>query len=129
MPRALTLETRLDIVHRHRNGQSLPQIALELRLSHDTVRALWRAYRDHGDEALVARYHRCGRSTPATPAAICDAACQLKHDHPSWGGGRVRLELLETFASDRVPSTRVLQRAFQRAGVNRPRRSHARRLP
>src|SRR4051812_15025836 len=122
MPRALPLETRLEIVQRHLDGQSLPQIALELRLSHDTVRALWRAYRDRGEGALAVRYRGCGRSTPAAPAEVCDAACRLKHDHPTWGAGRVRLELLETFASDRVPSTRVLQRAFQRAGVNRPRR-------
>jgi hypothetical protein len=34
------------------------------------------------------------------------------------------VELLEHLPAAAVPSVRVLQRAFQRAGVNRPRRSH-----
>jgi len=123
MPRALPNETRRDIVRRHLNGQPLPQIASELQLSQDTVRALWRAFRDHGEAGLALRYHACGQATPSTPEPILDAACQLKHDHPTWGAGRIRLELLRDFASAQIPSPRVLQRAFQRAGVNRPRRS------
>ena len=83
MPRALPPETRLDIVRRHLNGQALPQIATELRLSHDTVRAIGRAFRDHGEEGLAIRYHACGQSTPGTPKPILDAACQLEHDHPT----------------------------------------------
>jgi hypothetical protein len=122
MPRALPNETRMDIVRRHLNGQPLPQIASELRLSQDTVRALWRASRDHGEGGLALRDHACGQATPSTPEPILDAACQLKHDHPTWGAGRIRLELLRDFASAQIPSPRVLQRAFQRAGVNRPRR-------
>ena len=129
MPRALPPEIRLDIVRRHLNGQVLPQIATELRLSYDTVRALWRAYRDSGEQGLALRYHACGRSTPSTPKSILDMACQLKHDHPTWGAGRIRLELLRDFVSDQVPSPRVLQRAFQRAGVNRPRRPQRPKTP
>jgi Helix-turn-helix domain len=123
MPRALPTEIRLDIVRRHLAGQALPQIATELRLSHDTVRALWRAFRNHGEDGLATRYHACGRATPATPEVILDAACRFKHDHPTWGAGRIRLQLLQDLAAGQVPSVRVLQRAFQRAGVNRPRRS------
>ena len=79
MPRALPPEIRLDIVRRHLHGQSLPQIAIELRLSYDTVRALWRAFRDQGEEGLAIRYDACGQSTPATPEVIRAAACPLKH--------------------------------------------------
>ena len=42
-------------------------------------------------------------------------ACQLKHDHPTWGAGRIRLERLRDVVSDQVPAPRVLQRAFRRA--------------
>jgi hypothetical protein len=122
MPRALPPEIRLDIVRRHLNGQALPQSATELRLSSDTVRALWRAYRDSGEQGLALRSHACGRSTPSTPKPILDMACQLKHDHPTWGAGPIRLERLRDVVSDQVPAPRVLQRAFRRAGVNRPRR-------
>jgi hypothetical protein len=123
MPRAVPAATRQDIVERHNRGQTLPQIAAELGLPFVTVRALWRAFRDDGPDGLVTGYHACGSATPAYPESVLRRACRLRRLHPRWGAGRIRVELLESLPPDRVPSVRVLQRAFQRAGVNRPRRS------
>jgi transposase len=77
MPRAIAGETRRDIIRRHLDGQDLAQIATELRLSYDTVRTIWRLYRDRGEEGLATRYPSCGRSTPRSPEPILEAACRL----------------------------------------------------
>src|SRR5690242_16581562 len=122
MPRALPAATRQEIIERHLRGQTLRQVAAELALPFDTVRDLWRAFRDGGPDGLVVGYHACGSATPAYPDAVLRRACRLRREHPGWGAGRVRVELFESLGPGDVPSVRVLQRAFQRAGVNRPRR-------
>ena len=123
MPRAIPLATRQEIVRRHLDGQTLAQIAADLHLPCVTVRALWRAFRRRGEEGLDVGYHQCGRSTPRHSGTILRRACQLKRKHPTWGGGRIRIELLKLLGPTLVPSTRTLQRAFQGEGINRPRRS------
>lgn len=123
MPRAIPLATRQEIVRRHLEGQTLLRIAAELRLPLATARDLWRAYRDRGDDGLVIRYRACGRSTPGHDPSVLRRACRLKRRHPTWGAGRVRVALLGRLDPAPVPSARALQRAFQREGINRPRRS------
>jgi Homeodomain-like domain len=122
MPRAVPLATRQEIVRRHRQGQTLLRIAADLHLPLATVRDLGRAFRDHGEDGLVIRYHACGQSTPGHPRAVLHRACPLERWHPTRGAGRVRVELLGWLDAASVPSPRTLQRAFQREGVNRPRR-------
>src|SRR3954452_22104962 len=99
MPRAIPLATRQEIVRRHLDGQGLRQIADQLHLPHGTVRQLWRAFRDAGDDGLAIRYPACGRSTPRARADVLRRACRLKRRHPTWGGGRIRLELLVSLAA------------------------------
>jgi hypothetical protein len=123
MPRAIPLATRQDIIDRHVRGQALTEIAAELKIPYVTVRSIWRAFRDQGADGLVVGYHACGGSTPAYPDAVLRRACRIKREHPGWGAGRIRVELLESLSADAIPSTRVLQRAFRRAGINKPRRS------
>jgi len=122
MPRAIPLAIRQEIVRRHLDGQALARIAEELHLPWVTVRALWRRFRDRGDDGLDARYAECGRATPGHPQAVLRRACRLKREHPTWGAGRVRVELLGQLGPAPVPAARTLQRAFQREGINRPRR-------
>jgi hypothetical protein len=122
MPRAIPLATRQEIVRRHRDGQALASIAVDLHIPSVTARALWRAFRDRGDAGLAIGYRVCGRPAPLHSPAVLQRACQLKRRHPTWGAGRVRVELLGAAGAGAVPSVRTLQRAFQREGINRPRR-------
>jgi transposase-like protein len=124
MPRAVHPDIRQEIVERHQRGQTLAQVAADLGIPYPTVRSLWRAFRDRGPDGLAIGYHACGSSTPAYPESVLRRACRLRREHPRWGAGRIRVELLEYLEPSAVPSVRVLQRAFQRAGINRPRRSH-----
>jgi hypothetical protein len=123
MPRAIPLATRQEIVRRHRDGQALAAIAVDLHIPAVTVRALWRAFRDRGETGLAIGYRACGRPAPLHSPAVLQRACQLKRRHPTWGAGRVRVELLGLLDAALVPSARTLQRAFQSQGINRPRRS------
>src|SRR5216684_8628934 len=107
MPRALPLPTRQDIIERHVRGQALTQIATELGIPYVTVRALWRAFRDRGADGLALGYHACGGSTPAYLETVFRRACRIKREHPGWGAGRVRVELLDSLAPDAVPSARA----------------------
>lgn len=123
MPRAIPLVTRQEIVRRHLDGQTLAQIAIDLHLPHGTVRALWRGFRRRGDQGLAVAYRAGVRATPEHPPSVLRRACQLKRKHPTWGAGRVRVELLGQLDPALVPSPRTLQRAFQGEGINRPRRT------
>ncbi|MDR3632381.1 MAG: helix-turn-helix domain-containing protein [Isosphaeraceae bacterium] len=123
MPRAIPAATRQEIVRRHLDGQTLKQIATDLHLPLVTVRSLWRAFRQRGEEGLAVAYHNCGRGTRRHCRTVLQRACQLKRKHPTWGAGRIRVELLGILDRSLVPSPRTLQRAFQGEGINRPRRS------
>ena len=123
MPRALPPEIRLDIVRRHLNGQALPQSATELRLSSDTVRALWRTYRDSGEQGLALHSTPVGDPPPAPRSRSstwrANSSTTTRPGGPAgsvWNGSA-------TSCRTRSPAPHVLQRAFRGwAGVNRPRR-------
>ena len=46
--RTTTHAQRVEIVERHRSGQTIQQIADEMQLNYYTVRKWWRSYRDGG---------------------------------------------------------------------------------
>jgi transposase len=120
MPRAIPVPIRRVIVERHQAGRSLESIALELGLTHDTVRNIWRRFRDRGEAALIPDHHRCGRRRSSGSGRTIRAACWLKRRHPSWGAGQIRDLLRERWPDRSVPGPRSLQRAFRLAGLNRP---------
>jgi hypothetical protein len=126
MPRAIPSDIRLEIVRRRERNQSLREIAADLQLSHHTVRKLWRAFRDGGVDGLTIGYQMCGCLTPGYSDSVLRLACRLRRAHPRWGATRIRVELLDSLDVTEVPSARVLQRAFQKEGINRPRRPHRR---
>lgn len=113
-PPAIPLATRQEIVRRHLDGQPLARIAADLHLPHGSARAIRRAFRRSGEAGLATGYHRCGLSTPRSTRAVLERACRLNRKHPTWGAGRIRVELLAALGPSLVPSARTLQRAFQR---------------
>jgi hypothetical protein len=122
MPRPLAVPLRQEIVRRCQRGFTLTQIAAELAIPYGTVRNIWRLYRRHGSDRLTPNYRSCSRPVTARTRELLDLACDLKREHPAWGAGLIRLQLRKHERRRRLPSIRSLQRAFVRAGVNRPRR-------
>ena len=117
MPQAWPLALREQIVQRHQQGEPLTEIAAALKVPYRTVRRWWHRHQQEGVEGLHTRYAHCGPKGPKAPPAVHAAALELKREHPSWGAGLIRLQLVEQFAASEVPQVRALQRWFRAAGL------------
>jgi len=117
MPRAIPVPVRQVIIKRHQKGQDLGRIALELGLSHHTVRGIWRRFRDRGEAGLRTDYDHCGHVISPHHLRMYRRACWLKRRHPNWGGDRIREILQQRWPEESIPSARSLQRSFHRAGL------------
>ena len=117
MPAALPIPIRKEIVERRSRGENFRQIAREMELSYDSVRAIWRHWEKHGK--LEPNYEACRKTGPRKPQAVVERAIEMKREHPRWGAGLIRLFLSDEFEEPDLPSERTLQRWFRQAGVNR----------
>jgi transposase len=122
MPCPLPFPIREQIVKRHQQGEPLTAIAEDLNVPYRTVRQWWRRFRDEGEAGLHTRYENCGPQEPKTAPGIVATALELKREHPTWGAGLIRLQLLEQFPGEPVPKERAIQRWFAAAGLQ-PRRA------
>lgn len=117
MPRALPLPLREQIVRRHQQGETLKAIAHALSVPYRTVRRWWHRHQEAGAAGLHTHYDRCGPKAPRAPAEVHAAALALKREHPPWGAGLIRLQLVARFEEADVPQVRALQRWFAAAGL------------
>ena len=117
MPQALPLPLREQIIRRHQQGETLSTIAQALNVPYRTVRRWWHRHQEAGDAGLHTHYDRCGPKGPRAPAAVHAAALALKREHPSWGAGLIRLELVAPFGEADVPQIRAIQRWLRAAGL------------
>src|SRR3989475_8006515 len=117
MPQAWPLALREQVVQRHQQGEPLTEIAAALKVPYRTVRRWWHRYHQEGVEGLHTHYAHCGPKGPKAPPAVHAAALELKREHPSWGAGLIRLQLVERFAASPAPQVRALQRRFHAAGL------------
>jgi transposase len=120
MPRALPVPVRELIAARIRGGEPIAAVAADLGLAYDTVRTIWRRYRDGGADALVPDYARCGRTGIRGPRLIHRAACWLRRRHPTWGAGLIRAKLVDRYPDAHVADERTLRTWFAAAGLTRP---------
>lgn len=117
MPQAWPLALREQMVQRHQQGEPLTEIAAAVKVPYRTVRRWWHRYQQEGAAGLHTRYAHCGPKGPKAPPPVHAAALALKREHPSWGAGLIRLQLVEQFAPGEVPQVRAIQRWFQAAGL------------
>lgn len=121
MPRALPFPQREQIVQRHQQGETLAAIAQSLKVKYRTVRQWWRRFRLAGEAGLQTHYDHCGPKAPRAAPAVHQAALTMKQEHPTWGAGLIRLELLARFPDQPLPKERAIQRWFRAAGLQPPR--------
>ncbi len=100
----------------------MASLAEALQLSPRTVRHLVRRFADRGKDGVVPDYDRCATKKVPTDDATFQQATKMRAQHPTWGGGLIRV-LLQEQGNDGCPSERTLQRWFQRL------RGSARRRP
>ncbi len=94
MPPALAPEQRLEIVDRHRKGETLTVIARDLGIHYETARKWARAGRRQGRQALVHRPRKPIGQLKGVPPEVIACLLQLRKDHPSWGIPYLRVQLL-----------------------------------
>lgn len=93
--RETTHAERVEIVERHRTGETLKAIAESLQLDRYTVRHWWRAFRDSdwsGLEPTVKGPPRVGPLGRFDPL-VKYVALRLKREHPAWGPDILRLHM------------------------------------
>jgi len=113
MPRATDFSTRMLLDRMVRLGATVAEIARQLDLPLSTVRGLVprarQAAADQSPGALQPRYHACG-PRPLSPPAALETTVELRRQHPRWGAGRIRVELMRMDLQYEPPSVRTIQR-------------------
>jgi transposase len=122
MPAPLPIPLREQMVQLHEQGHLLVDIAARLGVRYSTLCRWWSRYRQEGTAGLRPHYERCGARGPRDPV-LHAAALGQKREHPSWGAGRIRVELRGQFPNRVLPQVRALQRGFCSAGLT-PARPH-----
>lgn len=120
MGQAIPFDIRKQIVHLHKNGQSLSSIAADLPYSYDGICKIWRRYKVHGWEGLGADYGQCGRKPSYGPEI---KALIAEHKTGDQGAPYIRSLLLEKYPDKQIPHERTIQRWWRSQGLNRPRGS------
>ncbi len=113
MPAPIPVPVRQAILARWNKGESVASLAEALQLSPRTVRHLVRRFADRGKDGVVPDYDRCATKKVPTDDATFQQATKMRAQHPTWGGGLIRV-LLQEQGNDGCPSERTLQRWFQR---------------
>lgn len=60
-------------------------------------------YREEGPEGLEERSRRPRNSPNKTPEPIEEAVCEMREQHPAWGGRKIRARLQTRAETDQVP--------------------------
>jgi hypothetical protein len=104
MPVPTPLPLRQTLFQLHQAGWVAEQIAPQLNLAPRTVRLLLATWRQQAPPLdLAPRPHGGGRPLQADRLSLQQASLQLRRDHPGWGAGRIRLELLQLYPGQPVP--------------------------
>ena len=116
MPSPIENATRLEIIKRHEEGESLRSISSEMGMSYETVKKLWRHWVKKG--SVEPNYEKVKERGTRQYGDLYELALRLKREHPRWGAPLIRLKL-QAVSQAALPSVRTLQRWFREAGVNR----------
>lgn len=128
----LTQAEKQYIYERKQVGATLKQIAQELKCAPETARKWWRHMRD-GTQPQPRGRPRSGE-LGSYPAAVREAAVEIKRAHPHWGPAHVRIELKHQLELDErdLPSHSRLSALFKAQcpeAVQPRRRYHYRQKP
>jgi transposase len=98
-----------------------------------SVRRLFRAFEQHGEQALVPGYAGCGTNQPhRMNEPLAQQALHLRHQHPRWGAPLIRVILSHEHPEHSLPTPRTIQRWLEKQDAapapagRRPRREDPR---
>lgn len=116
MSKALSYAVRQKIVERRQKQQSYPQIAQALNCSVSGVKKIWYAYQKHGKTAFNTQYSNCGGHS-IYGDVIREKVNDIRDNQQ--GSYYVHSKLVEKHPNLKRPSTRTLNRWWQKEGTNR----------
>lgn len=116
MPAPIENAKRAEIVQRHEEGESLRSISEEMKLSYETVKGIWRHWKQYGH--LEPNYEGAKWHGTRKYEAVYTAALEMKRAHRRWGATLILLKLQESGQFKALPSVRTLQRWMRAEGVN-----------
>ena len=117
MPRPIPVPIRQTMFRLWKQGCGTRQIVASLGLPCSTVRRLLRRFRLRDRDGISPDY-RYRSATFTAPSEMVQTAVQLRREHPTWGAGLIRVQLLLMAPGQPVPSERTLQRWFVRADLS-----------
>lgn len=117
MPSALPPAVRQAIWNCSQAGRSVSQIAEKFEVSERTVRRLLRDVQSRGDDAFQASYDECGVRRSKEYVKLRRRTLKLRGQHPTWGAGRLLLELAELFPNCELPCERTVARWLREEGI------------
>ncbi len=117
MPRPIPVPIRQAMFRLWQKGRAARQIAESLGLPCSTVRRLLQRFRLHGTDGLSPDYWHPSVAE-ALPSEPVQTAMSLRREHPTWGAGLIRVQLVLEAPERPVPSERTIQRWFVRAGLS-----------
>jgi transposase len=118
MGQATPLAIRQMIVELRQAGKKHAEISEELHIPQSTIKLIWSKYQKQGETGLSNNYSNCGPQSIRSNALMYRATLWLKRQHPTWGAGRIRLELLTRYDNSIIPSERTMQRWFLEKKIN-----------
>jgi transposase len=117
MPRPSPVPIRQAMFRLWQQGQATRQIATSLGLPSSTVRRFLQRFRRRGIDGIPPDYHHLAASE-TVPSELMQTAVRMRQEHPTWGAGLIRVQLLLEAPGRSVPSERTLQRWFVRADLS-----------
>jgi transposase InsO family protein len=83
-----------------------------------------RRYREGGPEGLEERSRRPDHSPNRTPEPVAEAVCEVRTEHPTWSGRKIRARLEAkaeadrlSFESEKIPAASTCQAIVKRRGL------------
>jgi transposase InsO family protein len=98
------MELRLEFAQlANREGTNMSQLCRRFGISRTTGYKWLRRYRQQGKDGLKDRSRRPHTSPNKTPRHVEDAVCEVRREHPAWGGRKIRAVLKRHADTDRAP--------------------------
>jgi hypothetical protein len=116
MPRPIPVPVRHAMFRLWEQAYTPRQIAETLGLSSVSVRRLVRRFRGRGRDGIAPDYPLAHIVSPLD-SEVAKATLGLRREHPTWGAGLIRVQLLQEASVGPVPSTRTLQRWLLQADL------------
>ena len=113
MAKSIPLGTREVLVNLYGQGVSMLQIAVQEKVSYDTVKRLISRYKIEGENGLIPKYSQCGLKRVYESELSYRLVRLYKYYHPQWGVEYILMKIGEKYPQLPVCVSRVYERRLK----------------